>query len=155
METVLSQSERVYGMLQDPPIHDLVIRPIATTDDHHTQRWIALRETDHILRRFGQADVVRISPGAPSNLLVRHRADEVWVLIDGSVAFLWRDMREDSPTFERSHQTTCHEPTQVLVPFGVAFGIRAIKKPALLIRVSTHVDGSHEDDRVIPAGNSK
>ncbi len=142
-------------MHQDPPIHDLVLRPIASIDDPPAQRWIALRETDHILRRFGQAEVLRISPSASSTLRLRHRADEVWALIDGCVEFLWRDMREDSPTFGRTYQITCHEPTQVLVPFGVAFGARAIDEPALLIRVSTHVDDSQEGDRIIPVGDSK
>jgi dTDP-4-dehydrorhamnose 3,5-epimerase len=141
-------------MQQDPPIHDLIVRPIAVVEEPHAQRWIALRETDHILRRFGQAEVLRISPSAFSTLHLRRRADEVWMLIDGRVEFLWRDMREDSPTFGRTHQITCHEPTQVLVPFGVAFGTRAIDGPSLLIRVSTHADDPQERDRVIPAGDS-
>ena len=140
-------------MHQDPPIHDLVIRPIPAIEDPHSQRWIALRETDYLLRRFGQVEVVRVSSRALSTLHLRHRADEVWALVEGAVEFTWRDMRENSPTFENTHQITCHMPTQVLVPFGVAFGTRAVDGAALLIRVSTHIDDSHESDRVIPVGD--
>lgn len=140
-------------MRQDPSIHDLVIRPITAIEGPDAQRWVALRETDHILRRFGQAEVVRISSRTFSNLRLRHRADEVWALIEGSVEFFWRDLREDSPTFEHTHQIACHKPTQVLVPFGVAFGVRTIDGASLLIRMSTHVDDSHDNDRVIPAGD--
>lgn len=129
------------------PIHDLFIRRISTIEEPNATRWLALRDTDHLLRRFGQAEVIHALPGPKTLLRLRKVADEVWALIEGQVEFVWHDLRQDSPTFDRWHCLTCDKPTLVLVPFGVAFGYRALADSASLLRLSTHPDGEHDGDQ--------
>lgn len=132
------------------PIHDLYIKPILLIEEPGSTRWPTLCDSDHILRRFGLAEVVRVQPEAPPKVHVREIADEVWALIEGQVEFYWHDLRKNSPTFDSKHRLICELPTLVLVPFGVAFGCRALGGAATLLRLATHADGVHETDQQIP-----
>lgn len=132
------------------PIHDLYIKPILLIEEPGKTRWPTLCDSDHILRRFGLAEVVRVRPEATTKLQVREIADEVWALIEGQIEFYWQDLRKNSPTYVRKHRLKCESPTLVLVPFGVAFGCRALDEAATLIRLATHADGTHDRDRQIP-----
>ncbi len=132
------------------PIHDLFIRQISIKQEQSETRWTALQDGDHLLRRFGLAELVRAQSGAKPSLQVRSVADEVWALIEGQVEFRWHDLREDSPTQGEEHRITCSEPTLVLAPFGVAFGFRALEGSALLLRLATHAEGTHDGDQQLP-----
>jgi hypothetical protein len=132
------------------PIHDLFIRPITANRAESETRWEALKYEDHLLRRFGMAEVLRIEADLQPYLRVRSVADEVWALIEGRVEFRWHDLRTDSPTHDEECRRTCGDPTLVLAPFGVAFGFRPLGESALLLRFSTHVDGTHEGDQRLP-----
>ncbi len=67
-----------------PGIHDLVAMQLPALDaGSGVGRWVALRSTDRLLRRFGQADVLRLAAGAQLRMKPRDTADEVWVLIEG------------------------------------------------------------------------
>ena len=129
------------------PIHDLFIRRIPTIEEPNATRLIALRDTDHLLRRFGQAEVVHALPEPHMRLRSREIADEVWALIEGMVEFAWHDLRQYSPTYDRWHHLTCDKPTLVLVPFGVVFGYRALGGSASLLRLTTHPDGEHDGNQ--------
>ena len=129
------------------PIHDLYIRRIPTIEGPNATRLIALRDTDHLLRRFGQAEVVQAQPGPKTQLRSREIADEVWALIEGKVEFVWHDLRQDSPTYDRWHHLICDKPTLVLVPFGVSFGYQALGGSASMLRLTTHPDGVHDGDQ--------
>ena len=129
------------------PIHDLFIRRIPTIEEPNATRLLALRDTDHLLRRFGQAEVVRAKPESEIRLRSREVADEVWALIEGKVEFVWHDRRQDSPTYDRWHHLICDKPTLVLVPFGVAFGYRVLVGSASMLRLTTHPDGEHDGDQ--------
>ncbi len=59
-----------------------------------------LSDQDHLLRRFGQVQVIRKSPGRSETLCLREVADEVWALIEGQVEFTWYDLRQDSEKCE-------------------------------------------------------
>lgn len=131
---------------EKPPINDLFYRRVQTIEAAGLKRLLALSESDHLLRRFGQVQIIRINPDADVQMRLREVADEIWVLIDGRVEFIWQDLRKDSPSFNRMFHLECVEPTLVLVPFGVAFGQRPLGKPATLLRLSTHVDGQHDGD---------
>lgn len=131
------------------PIHDLYIRSISSKRDGPETRWEALKHEDHLLRRFGFSEVLRVEVDAQPYLSVRSVADEVWALIEGRVEFRWRDLRPDSPTNGAEHRLICEQPTQVLAPFGVAFGLRPLDESALLVRFATHADGLHNGDRRI------
>lgn len=137
-------------MSESPPIHDLFIRHVPSAGGRAEARWKALRDEDHLLRRFGMVEVLRVEPDLEPYLRVRSSADEVWLLIEGRGEFRWRDLRSDSPTHGVEHKLICDKPTQVLAPFGVAFGFRPLDGPALLLRISTHDDGLHEGDQRLP-----
>jgi hypothetical protein len=134
------------------PIHDLFIRPLAQVEEPGITRWPALADSDSLLRRFGQAEVVRVSPDRAADLRLRRVADEVWALIEGTVEFAWLDLRPGSPSTGFRHQVTCARPTLVLAPFGVAFGMRALAGPALLLRLATHAesDPASQGDLTLP-----
>ena len=132
------------------PLYALLLRPLqsqVTTDGVHLP---LIRESDHLLLKMGELALVTKDPDANESMIFREVADELWFHIDGVVEFKCKDLRNASPTFENSFITTLDEPTLILVPSGVAFGLRAIENPATLIRLSTYEVGSHEQDRVIP-----
>ncbi len=120
------------------PIHDLYIRPLDMMQDPEGSRLEVLRRSDHLLRRFGLAEVVFVETGQVRPATLREVADEVWALVEGNVQFSWRDQRSSSPTRGATYELNCNRPTLVLAPFGVEFEVRAIDGPAQLLRLSTH-----------------
>jgi hypothetical protein len=137
-------------MANSLPIHDLFIRKLDTIEEDGEIRLPVLSYNDHLLRRFGYAETVQLEPGPRDTMKIREVADEVWALIYGKVRFIWHDLRSTSPTREQKYDTVCEEPTQVLVPFGVAFGIEALEEPALLLRLASHMEEELVDSRTIP-----
>ncbi len=137
-------------MTETQPIHDLFIRELSAEETDGLTKFHVLKYEDHLLRRFGQVQVIRKSPGRSETLNLREVADEVWALIEGKVEFAWHDLRHDSPTQDHWHHLRSDTPTLVLAPFGVAFGCRALDYQASLIRLSTHAEGAHSADREIP-----
>ena len=109
-----------------------------------------LRFDDHLLRRLGQVDAVRKSPGDLTNLSMRVVADEIWILLEGRAYCRCHDLRAESPSKDTTVEFELEAPARALIPFGVAFGWRALAKPALMLRVSTHQDGDHPQDQIIP-----
>jgi mannose-6-phosphate isomerase-like protein (cupin superfamily) len=121
-------------------IHDLVsLRLAGETDGQGIERTVALRFEDHLLRRFGEAEIVRLAAGSSLNPPAREIADEVWIVVDGRAIFEWRDLRDSSPTNGATARLECDEPMAVLVPFGVAFSLHA-HSPLILVRLASHTD---------------
>jgi dTDP-4-dehydrorhamnose 3,5-epimerase-like enzyme len=137
-------------MAERTPIEDIFIRRLQVTDEANIKVWHVLGEKDHLLRRFEQAEVVHVQTGFEPNMHLRQVADEVWALFKGHIEFVWHDLRPDSPSHDQWQRFTCHQPTLVLVPFGVAFGYRALNGPATLLRLTTHADGQHTGDQEFP-----
>jgi hypothetical protein len=139
-------------MSESLPIPDLFIRPLHPDLSEGHTRMTALRDDDHLLRRFGLAEVVRLCPTQELHLRLRSVADEVWALIEGAAEFHWQDRRPDSHAHGASHLLRAQQPHLVLAPAGVAFGVRALDQPALLLRLATHADNdpSSADDRTVP-----
>ena len=137
-------------MTETKPIHDLYIRELTLEETKGLTKFHVLRDDDHLLRRFGQVQVIRKSPGRSETLGLREVADDVWALIEGEVEFAWHDLRQDSPSQNHWYHHRTKTPTLVLAPFGVAFGCRALQGPTLLIRLSTHPEGEHSGDQEIP-----
>jgi dTDP-4-dehydrorhamnose 3,5-epimerase-like enzyme len=144
------KSQEGIALTKKLPIHDLYIRELSMEETDGLTKFHVLSDQDHLLRRFGQVQVIRKSPGRSETLCLREVADEVWALIEGQVEFAWHDLRQDSPSQGHRHNLHAETPTLVLAPFGVAFGCRALKDPAFLIRLSTHAEGEHSGDREIP-----
>jgi dTDP-4-dehydrorhamnose 3,5-epimerase-like enzyme len=109
-----------------------------------------LRFEDHLLRRFGLAELVQATPNLSTELRARPIADEIWILIEGRAEFAWQDIRPGSPTEGRKDRLPCGEPTLVLAPFGVAFGFRALEGNASFLRFATHDEAEGEDITVLP-----
>jgi dTDP-4-dehydrorhamnose 3,5-epimerase len=131
-------------------IHDLYMRRLTLRSDKHAESLPLLRFEDHLLRRFGMAELIRPDSAAPGEMHVRSLADEIWILLEGQVEFAWRDLREGSPTVGSDDRLLCDEPTLVLAPFGVAFGYRPLSGPVTLLRFATHGEAEDEDIRVLP-----
>lgn len=126
----------------DYPIHDLVVRPLERSEHGAGEAMRLVGYSDHLLRRFGLAEWWRL-PGDGERLpRLRPVADELWALVGGRVQFSWNDQRDDSPTRGQNFELDCDQPTLVLAPFGVLFGIRALGGPAELVRLATHEDNS-------------
>jgi dTDP-4-dehydrorhamnose 3,5-epimerase len=136
-----------FPMNNDSAIYGYFIKKISSAESSLGTTLMLLRETDHLLLRFGEMMLIRKDPSAECMMILREAADEIWFLVDGSVEFIWHDLRQDSPTFDQVHKLMCDEPTLVLAPFGVAFGCHALENPASLIRIATYDEGSHPGDR--------
>jgi hypothetical protein len=113
-------------------IHDALVTDLAPA----AGRLPIVSFEDHILRRFGAADILRLSGGEAVRAL-RASADEVWVLVEGAAHFLLEDTRPDSPTYGLRPHIQASRPTRLLLPFGVRLEVRADPE-ALLVRVMSH-----------------
>jgi dTDP-4-dehydrorhamnose 3,5-epimerase-like enzyme len=134
------------------PIADLLLQKLPVHHAESDEIVKALSFDDHLLRRFGQLGWVRRAPCDIQALTFRAVADEIWVLVNGKVECLCRDLRPGSPSENFESRFEISEPSRLLIPFGVAFGWRALENPALMLRCSTHQDGDHPDDRSIFLG---
>lgn len=130
-------------------IHDVYIRELSASPEPGIQRVTILVDHDHLLRRFGLSEAVWLASGETTGLRVRAVADELWALLEGSVEFVWHDLRAGSPTRDLWHRLVCAQPTLVLAPFGVAFGARGLAERSLLLRLATHAEAD-PDDALIP-----
>ena len=123
-------------------IHDVLLTPLASAP---AGRQAILAFEDHLLRRFGSAEVVRLGPGETFRVL-RGKADEVWALLEGAAEFQLEDQRSTSPTLAVSQAVRMKTPTRLLLPFGVRLLVRPDPR-ALLLRIMTH---SEADDPPLP-----
>jgi len=123
-------------------IHDVLLTPLSTAP---AGRQAILAFEDHLLRRFGSAEVVRLGPGEPFRVL-REKADEIWALLDGAAEFLLEDTRPTSPTLGVKQAVRMDSPARLLVPFGVQLEVRLDPKASLL-RIMSH---SEREDPSLP-----
>ena len=113
---------------------------------------IVLRDEDHLLRRFGQFEIVNIKGDEHGGYQLRAVADEIWAILEGEAKVELVDLREGSPSFASILELELHseEKQGVLVPFDVASRFRA-ESSAKLAKVSTHMDGEHPEDESLSA----
>jgi hypothetical protein len=117
----------------ETPIHDALL---TTLSSGPAGRQAILSFEDHLLRRFGSAEVIRL--GTPETFRVlRAEADEVWTLLEGAADFQLEDRRPISPTFGVRQVVRMKTPTRLLLPFGVRLLVRADPR-ALLLRLMSH-----------------
>jgi hypothetical protein len=118
-------------------IHDALIAPLAPAASGAASLAVLAFE-DHLLRRFGSAEVIRLSAGADFQIL-RAKADEVWALLEGAAGFDLEDTRTFSPTRGAHQVLRVETPTRLLVPFGVRLRIQSTTETRLL-RIMTHTE---------------
>lgn len=121
-------------------IHDTLIAPLAPAPAGAASLAVLAFE-DHLLRRFGSTEVIRLTAGADFQIL-RAKADEVWALLEGAAEFDLEDTRTFSPTCGAHQALHVVTPTRLLVPFGVRMRIQSAAETVLL-RIMTHSE--HED----------
>ena len=114
-------------------------------------RLVLLRDEDHLLRRFGQAEVRTFDDTCVTPFVQRAVADEIWVPVNGKAVLHLVDRRAASPDKDGYFRAAldADAPQALLVPFGVAYAIEN-EQGTTLIRLSTHADGRHPDDEIIP-----
>jgi dTDP-4-dehydrorhamnose 3,5-epimerase-like enzyme len=112
------------------------------------ERLVILHEGHHLLRRFGQVELVYMKEGEGTPFTLRQVADEIWSMIAGGVQLTLVDKRQGSPSETQSMRLELSgtRPKAVLIPFGVAYRITAAQD-SQLIRITTHLDGMHAEDR--------
>lgn len=114
-------------------------------------RLLLLREQDHLLRRFGQLELIDLAAGAQSEFEIRSEADRFFFPVNGRCRAHLLDLRQGSPS-HGAHTTVPldeSEPNGVLVPFGVACSVYA-ELDCRIIILSTHSE-AHTDDRLATA----
>lgn len=106
-----------------------------------------LREKDHLLRRFGQLDLVDLAPNEKTDFTLRAEADRFLFPVSGTLVVNMIDMRSSSPTFEARANISLNseKPQGLLVPFGVACSLET-KAAGRIVILSTHSE-SHPEDR--------
>ena len=116
-------------------------------------RLVVLGENDHLLRRYGQVDVIKLEPGIPLETIRASGADEIWTLLEAEANLRLADLREESPTLDEMLEITLsgENPQAVLIPFGVGAQI-STRVGAMLLRVTSHADELFLDDRIFQPG---
>jgi mannose-6-phosphate isomerase-like protein (cupin superfamily) len=130
-------------------IQDVWIRELDLDHTAYGERFAALRFHEHVLRRFGSLEVIKLTPQSKTEPLLRHEADELWVLVEGSVQCRWQDARPASPTAGEKFAINITQPAQIFVPFGVAFALQAGHTGALMLRAATHEPGTDPLDALL------
>ena len=135
--------------MTDFNIHDLHLHPIEAQESGK----VVLRYNDHLLRRFGQAELRELAEGTQTDFILRVAADELWAVIDGAVSILLVDLRPNSPTYEKSdtYLISVEDNQALLIPFGVAYAMES-EQASKLLRLATHADDTHKEDQHLPRG---
>lgn len=104
-----------------------------------------LRNSDHLLRRFGQLEMLHLQAGESRGPYLRAVADEIIFIIEGALQVALLDRREGSPSRGRAVrlQLNAAEPQGLLIPFGVLRSFET-DKSARLLRLSTHLEEEDE-----------
>lgn len=129
-------------MSSQPPISDMHLLPQQPAPDGV----VLLRETDHILRRFGELALHNLAAGSMGAYALRAVADRVLFVLDGAVDARLLDLRTQSPSYGVHTSISLQANAQaMLVPFGVACSLAAAAD-ARVLWLSTHSQ-PHAGDR--------
>jgi hypothetical protein len=130
-------------MPNQPAISDMHIFPLTVSG----MRWTLLRESDHLLRSFGQLDLFDMKAAQETDFELRAEADRFLFAINGRAEARLLDLRSGSPSLG-SRVTVALDTEELqglLLPFGVACALYA-PIDARLIILSTHSE-PHVEDR--------
>lgn len=125
-------------MRPELPIADCVLLPLLVTDDTLT----LLRDDQHLLRRFGAAELVR---AAGPEYRLRQTADELVAVTRGQARLELVDSRAASPSFgtRAEWELNAEQPELLLIPFGVAYAWLKVTEFEFM-RFMTHTVGADE-----------
>ena len=134
-------------MPQEYPIAQLHTWPLSKMEN----RLLILQEDHHLLRRYGQLELITLSRGQQTAFVLRSSADEVFAPIVGRAVVHLIDQRPASPTSEQTAviQLDAENPEALLVPFGVAYAM-SCSEDSWVLRLSTHMDAADPADQTFP-----
>ncbi|MEX2142988.1 MAG: dTDP-4-dehydrorhamnose 3,5-epimerase family protein [Anaerolineales bacterium] len=132
-------------VVREHPIADMHVFPL----NREAGRLTLLRNTDHLLRRFGQLDLLDLAAGEQTEFSLRAEADRFLFAIRGRVSAVLLDLRQVSPTHKARAEVVLDgdHPQGLLLPFGVACSLSATSA-ARLVQLSTHSE-AHPADRTL------
>jgi dTDP-4-dehydrorhamnose 3,5-epimerase-like enzyme len=133
-------------------IFGFFIRIMETERSEGTERWHVLVDSDHLLRRFGELELIRMTGGDHEQPFLREQADEIIALIEGNFELRLRDHRPESPSCEATTSLNVSEPSIALIPAGVVFGIKPGDAGATFLRITTHARSTSPNDRSVDWG---
>jgi hypothetical protein len=124
------------------PIADMYVFPLK----RQAGRVSLLRENDHLLRRFGELELIDLASGEVTAFTSRAEADRFLFPISGEFSANLVDLRVNSPSRGRRNEilVRADEPLGILIPWGVACSLSS-NVGARLIVLSTH-SKPHSDD---------
>ena len=112
--------------------------------EQNKNRQILIGDYHHMLRRFGQLELLNINQEQENDFRQRLVADEIIFIDQGLLSIQFVDFRSNSPSFglEKTLKLIENSMEAILVPFGLAYSLSS-KDGAKIIRLATHND---EDD---------
>ncbi|MEX1071774.1 MAG: hypothetical protein WEC37_04025 [Anaerolineales bacterium] len=130
-------------MPNQPAISDMHVFPLTVAGG----TWTLLRDNDHLLRRFGQLDLLDMTTGQETDFELRAEADRFLFAINGRAEARLLDLRPGSPSLGTRITVVLdtEDPQGLLLPFGVACALYATTDFRLII-LSTHSE-THAEDR--------
>ena len=137
-----------------PPIHDAVVKKLATHSDDRGYFREILREDDNLLRRFGQTSITKTYPGVIKAFHWHNHQDDIWYVASGMARVVLHDRREGSPTKGVTQVVYAGEdnPVIILIPSGIAHGYQVLgNQPVILFyHVTKAYDPKEPDEERIP-----
>jgi hypothetical protein len=122
--------------MQSPnPISDVYLFDLGQSEGRLT----LLSEHQHLLRRFGQLELVDIAPGQRIEAPAPAETDRFCFVLDGVVVAHLEDQRGQSPSQGASMDVALEasQPRGLLMPFGVGASIHS-EAGARLLMLSTY-----------------
>ncbi|MBI3241699.1 MAG: dTDP-4-dehydrorhamnose 3,5-epimerase family protein [Chloroflexi bacterium] len=137
-----------------PPIHDVVVKKLATHSDDRGYFREILREDDNLLRHFGQTSITKTYPGVIKAFHWHNHQDDIWYVASGMARVVLHDRREGSPTKGVTQVVYAGEdnPVIILIPIGIAHGYQVLgNQPVILFyHVTKAYDPKNPDEERIP-----
>ncbi len=136
-----------------PPIHDVVVKKLATHSDDRGYFREILREDDNLLRHFGQTSITKTYPGVIKAFHWHNHQDDIWYVASGMARVVLHDRREGSPTKGVTQVVYAGEdnPVIILIPSGIAHGYQVLgNQPVILFyHVTKAYDPKNPDEERI------
>lgn len=129
-------------MQNQATISGLTIFQVKQEKDHQ----ILISDSDHLLRRFGQLDLIHLNKDQKYEYRQRKIADEIIFVDQGNLKLEVLDLRSASPSTGVRLTVNIQESSMdaILIPFGVAYSL-STPNSARVIRLATH---NEKDDQI-------
>ncbi len=144
--------QRMSAPTQMDGIFDVFMGGVPAADE--SGRRLLLRESDHLLGRFGEAVWREMGPEQVLPFALREKADRIWILIEGGLWAVMHDTREGVPSRGQTQTVRLdgRPNALLLIPFGVACAARAIgRSPARLLELASHEEDQEAPSRIFAA----